>query len=242
MSNLRKSWSRFGVAFGEAFSTKGYVDLEQLIVETCVEGRKDSRLFFAMRGWVLKHHDFINGGRLIRMIKKTNETAMAGVLVDSILENEPRSGLQYVRKYCKPSAKREFAFEEIRESKVLGKLNEEENLPVWKKWNLISRDMEVMEGAIAEKGWVIAHNRNLALRAVFGAGIRAEILNFLLEYGKGSAYQIAASVNQSYEPIYSELRLCENIGFLKEEREGKAVVYHLRPAFLRKALKPLLAV
>ena len=239
--NLRKSWTRLGVAFDESFLRKGSIDLERLIMDTCVEGRGDSRLLFGMRGWLLKHHDLVNVNRLIRMVKEARMTAVLGAITDSVLEHAPRSSLRYVRKYCRPARPHEILFKEIAASKTMTRFNEEENLPVWKAWGLISREMDSMEGAIAEKAFVLGHNQNLALRALFGSGMRAEILGYLLEHGEGNARQVSLGVGQSYEPVYSELKSCEAVGLLKPEIHGRATVYHLRPDFLKRTLKPLLA-
>lgn len=229
------------MAFDEKVSRKGSVDLERLVMETCVEGRRDSRLLFGMRGWLLKHQDLVNVNRLIRMVKEAKETAILGAIIDSVLEHTPRSSLRYVRKYCKRSREPRFVFEGIAESKTMRRLNEEENLPVWRAWGLISREMDSMEGGIAEKGFVLRNNHNLALRALFGSSIRAEILNYLVEHGEGNARQISLSVNQSYEPVYSELKLCEDVGLLEPAVHGRATVYHLKPEFFQKALRSLLA-
>jgi len=239
--NLRTSWTRFGVAFDERIPRKGSVDLERLMMDTCVEGRKDPRALFGMIGWLLKHHDLVNVNRLIRMVKETKNTAVLGAVIDAVLEHAPRSSLRYVRKYCKRARKPEYVFEEIERSKVMRKLNEEENLPVWKTWNLISREMDTMEGGVAEKAFVLSRNGNLALRALFGTGIRAEILQYLVEHGEGNAHQIAQGVGQSYEPVYSELKTCEDVGLLEPISRGRATVYHVRPEFFQKTLKPLLA-
>jgi hypothetical protein len=208
------------VAFDERISGKGQVDLERLIMDTCVEGRRDSRLLFGMRGWMLRHYDLVNVNRLIRMAKEAEETAVLGAICDSVLEHAPRSSLRYVRKYCQRMKRPEFLFEEIAASKTMRRLNEEENLPVWKAWGLISREMEDMEGAIAGKAFV---------------------LGYLLEHAEGNARQISLGIGQSYEPVYSELKLCEEVGLLEPLKAGRATVYHLRPEFLKKALKPLLA-
>jgi hypothetical protein len=239
--NLRQYWARLGVAFDERFPRRGVIDLERLMMDTCVEGRRDPRLLFGMRGWLLKHHDLVNVNRLIRMVRECKETAILGAIIDSVLECAPRSSLRYVRKYCRKALEHRFVFEAVEASRVMRRVNEEENLPVWKAWGLISREMESMEGAIAEKGFVLRHNRNLALRALFGSGMRAEILSYLLENKAGNAHQISRGVGQSYEPVYSELKLCENVGLLKPVPSGRATLYHLRSEFLERTLKSLLA-
>lgn len=187
-----------------------------------------------MRGWLLKHHDLVNASRLIRMIKNEKETAVMGALIDSIVEMEPRSNLRYVAKYCRTAEKKEIMFDEIRASKTICRLNEEENLSIWRKWNLVSRDMESPDRIIAEKGIVLGQNNNLALRALFGPGMRAEVLNYLIENGEGNAHKIAKTICMSYEPVYSELKQCEKIGLVKYAVKGRAC--RLGKDVLRKTL------
>jgi hypothetical protein len=241
MKDLRKAWTRLGVGFVEKFSTQGQLDLEHLIVDTCKEGRSDSRLLFGMRGWLLKHHDLVNVARLIRMVKEEGDTAVLGAIIESVVETHPRSALASVTKYCRKAKKREFVFERIARSKTMAKFNLEENLPIWRKWNLISNEMGELGGAIAEKGYIFQYNSNMMLRALFSPGIRAEVLSYLVEYGEGNARQISMGVGQSYEPVYSELKLCENMGLLEPISCGRATVYHLKPEFLKKGLEPLMA-
>lgn len=241
MASLRQSWARLGVAFAERFSGRGAVDLEHLVMETCVEGRRDPRLLFGMVGWLVKHHDLVNASRLIRMVKEAKATAVLGAICDSVLDHAPRSSLYYVRKHCRRLKSPEFLFDEIASSRALQKLNIEENLSVWKRWGLISRELDVMEDAIAEKSFVLRHNRNLAFRALFGTGVRAEILSYLVEHGEANARQIALGIGQSYEPVYSELKFCASVGLLASVVRGRARVYHVAPNLFRHALKPLLA-
>ena len=210
-------------------------------METCVEGRRDPRLLFGMHGWLLKHHDLVNASRLIRMAKDSKTTAVLGAVCDAVLEHAPRSSLYYVRKHCRRLKSPEFLFDEIASSRALQKINDEESLPVWKRWGLISREMDVMEGAIAGKAFVLSHNRNLALRALFGTGVRAEILNSLVEPGEANAHEIAVGIGQSYEPVYSELKFGESVGLFVSVVRGRARVYRVTPVFLRRTLKPLLA-
>ncbi len=237
---LRKQWARLGIAFRETFSKKGCIDLEQLIIETCQEGQNDSRLFFTMRGWLLKHQDLVNISRLIRIVKIRDNTAVLGALIDSIVEEKPRSQLRYILKYCQPAKKQEFVFKEVLLSQTVCQLNLQEALPIWKKWNLISRDMEKADGAISEKGRVFLYNKNLALRAFFGPNTRAEILSYFLQYNEGNAYHIAETMNQSYEPVYSELKLCKEMGFVSAIRRGNAVVYQFQPQFFKIMIKQIL--
>lgn len=237
LENLYKIWTRLGVGFNESFSKEGSIDLEKILVETAHAGREDSRLLFGMRGWLLKHHDLVNGSRLIRFLKEEKETAVLGAIVDSVVEQEPRSVLLSVKRYCKKRKEPEFVFSKIAQSKVESKVNRLENHPVWKRWNLISNEMSVMEGAIHEKNYVLKHNPNLALRALFGAGTRAEIFSFFLKQKEANASEIARALNQSYQPVYSELMAVCKIGLGQVKKVGAESIFHVSSKFLKILLK-----
>lgn len=225
---LYTTWTQLGVGFLERPIIPISVDLEKTIMATSHAGREDSRLLFGMQAWLLKHHDLVNNSRLIRFIKIEKETAILGAIIDSVLAKIPRSTLRYVRKYCKKAKEPEFVFKRIANSKVQSTLNREENLPIWKKWNLISREMGEMDGVIMEKSYVYAHNRNLALRALFGPIAKADVFAFLLEHKQSNAHQMAQSLGLSYEPVYSELATFKEIGFIEEEKQGLARVFKIK--------------
>lgn len=227
---LYKIWTQLGVGFLEKPALPIVVDLEKTIMATAQAGRMDSRLLFGMRAWLLQHHDLVNNSRLIRLIKSAKETAVIGAVIDSVISEIPRSTLRYVRKYCKKAKRPEFVFERIASSPVQSKLNRDENLSLWKKWNLISREMSEMDGAIMKKSYVYAHNHNLALRAFFGPIIKADVFSFLLEHKTGNAHQMAKTLDLSYEPVYSELATFKEMGFLEEEKQGLSRCFKMKTA------------
>ncbi len=241
MSDLYQIWSRLGVAFDTAPFFGSSIDLEDVLVKTSLEGRKDSRLLFGMRGWLLKHYELVNSARLICKIKSCSSTAVLGAVIESVILEYPRSNLKYAIKYCHPLSQSDFVFDSVRYSKTISHLNQMENLPLWKKWNLISREMGDMHGAIREKKFVLKHNPQLALRALFGAGLKAEVLSFFLNHRKGNARQIALAIGLSYEPVYSELMLFKKIGLAEEKKKGQTRVFSLSPKFFDRTLLPLAA-
>ncbi|MBF0106486.1 MAG: hypothetical protein HQM16_14310 [Deltaproteobacteria bacterium] len=238
-NELYKIWSRLGVGFNIRMTPVKNIDLEETIVRTCIEGRRDSRVLFGMRGWLLKHHDLVNCSRLIRLTKKSEHTAVLGAILESVINEIPRSGLQYVIKYCQRANVTEFVFHHVKDSKALSALNTKENLALWKKWNLISREMESMSGAIMDKSFIIKNNTNLAIRALFGPGLKAEILSFFLNHKEGNANKISQKICLSYEPVHSELDLFKKIGLINETKHGRSKVFAINRHFLLKVLKPL---
>jgi|GEM_PF-5250260 len=111
VADLRKSWTRLGVAFDEGFSRKGSIDLERLIVDTCMDGETDKRLLTGVRCWLFKHHDLVNVHRLIKFVKDVKETAILGATIDALLERAPRSSLRHVRKHCVAGGESRIEFE-----------------------------------------------------------------------------------------------------------------------------------
>lgn len=235
MSDLYKKWKKLGVGFAGAPEVRFFIDVEKLLMDTAKEGRVDSRLLFGMRGWLLNNHDLVNGQRLIRLIKqetkKGESTSVLGAVLDSVVREKPRSALKNVLKYCKRNDQREFVFPRIAESKVLSRLNEEENHPVWESWNLISREMEEARGVLRRRSYVLRRNKNLLVRALIGNGVKAEILNYFLNRGKGNTLEIAKAIGLSYEPVYSELQQFKDLQLIQEEQggQGRARIFCFSP-------------
>ncbi len=223
-------WTQLGVGFLEGPTKATSIDLEKTIIATSYAGREDSRLLFGMQAWLVKHHDLVNNSRLIRLVKQEKETAVLGAIIDSVLAQVPRSTLRYVRKYCKKTKEPEFVFKRIAASKVQSVLNRAENLSLWKRWNLISRESGEMDGVIMEKSYVLKHNRNLALRAFFGPIAKADLFAHLLDHNVGNAYQMSLSLGLSYEPVYSELATFKAMGFVEEKKLGLARVFKIKSA------------
>ncbi len=221
------------MAFDQSFSVEDLVDLEKILVETSQAGRDDSRLLFGMRGWLLKHHDLVNGSRLIRFVRQEKQTAVLGAVIDSVIEINPRSVLKAVRRYCRKLNKPEFLFRRIGRSPTESELNQEECLSVWKRWNLISREMSTMGEAILEKPYVLRNNPNLALRALFGAGTRAEIFSYFIKNKEGNALEISFALGQSYQPVYSELMALCKIGLGKVTKVGAERIFQVPYPFLK---------
>lgn len=235
MSDLYKKWKKLGMGFAGAPEMRSPVDLELLLINTAKEGRNDSRLLFGMRGWLLYHHDLVNTQRLIRLIKekikKGEATSVLGAILDSVVRDKPRSALKNTLKYCRKNTAHEFVFPRISQSKVLSELNEQENHPVWKNWNLVSREMEDAKGAIRSRPYILRRNKNLLLRALIGNGVRAEILNYFINRGKGNILEIAKTIGLSYEPVYSELQQFKDLNLIQEEPggRGKARIFSFNP-------------
>lgn len=241
MSKLYQIWSRLGVAFDVVSSSDSAIDLEEILLKTSQEGRRDSRLLFGMRGWLCKHHELVNSARLICKIKSAAETAVLGAVLESVVLQSPRSNLKYVIKYCHRLQQPDFVFDSVRSSPVIATLNKKENLPLWKKWGLISREMDDMKGAIRDKKYVLKNNVRLALRALFGAGLKAEVLSFFLNHKSGNARQIALAIGLSYEPVHSELSFFKNIGLAEEKKKGHTRIFSLSPKYFERTLLPFAA-
>lgn len=222
MVDLYAKWQKLGVGFAGVPGIRSFVDVEQLLINTAKEGRKDSRLLFGMRGWLLRNHDLVNVQRLIRFIKqeknKKEPTSVLGAILNSVVNEVPRSALKNALKYCEKNKQPEFVFSRIGESKVLSQLNKEENHSVWKYWNLISREMDSEQSAIRRRSYILKRNKNLLLRAFLGKGVKAEILSYFLNCGKGNALEISKEVGFSYEPVYSELQQFKALHFIEEQK------------------------
>lgn len=231
---LYQEWKKLGVEFVSVPVCRTPVDIEKLLTLTAKEGRCDARLIFGMRSWLLENYDLVNAQRLIRFIKEENknrqQTAVLGAVLESVVKKYPRSSLKAAIKYCQKNKNKEFVFKRVASSQVLSKINEEENHPIWKKWNLVSREMSLMTGVLRKRKIILNNNKNLLLRAFFGIRTSTELLVYFLSGGSGNALEIVKDIGLSYEPVYSELQRFMDLKFIADERKGRgrARVYHLQ--------------
>jgi hypothetical protein len=91
-------------------------------------------------------------------------------------------------------------------------------LPVYKKWGLYCTLLEFYDDAKRTREWVLKNNINLALRALFGPNIRAEIIYCLLRNTNLAIKNISNKIGYAYSPVYNEIELMIKSGFVVQEK------------------------
>jgi hypothetical protein len=214
---LYQKWIRLGwMAAGNMFEHE--IDIEELIVETTHKARQDGRLFKWFLTWLRDYNDLINVKRLLRILNKA-DTAVLGAALEIAMENGANPNLHTVTKRCKRKARVEVLFTGMEDVFAFAEQEKKNGLPVYKKWGLYSTLLEFYDDARRTREWVLRNNTNLAIRALFGQNIRAEIIYCILRNADLAIKNIARKIGYAYGPVYNEIELLIKSGFVTKDAE-----------------------
>ena len=223
---LRQRLAQLGVRFGEA-PCGCDVDVEKTLLEATEQGRAVPRLFWAGLLWMSNYIDLVNISRLARLLRDHGDPAALGALCDLAFEKNPDRKFTAIRRRCHPRKTREILFRKMAEMEVTRREARNGALPAFLKWGYYCNYVNRMEGAICSRDEILRRNRGLRLRALFGAGSRADILNWLLVHERAHARKIARELSLSYQPVYSELHRLAADRILTAEQVGNIRVFSL---------------
>lgn len=226
---LRQRLTQLGVRFGEVPPACD-VDVEKTILEATEQGRAEPRLFWAALLWTSTYIDLVNISRLARLLKDHGDPAALGALCDIACEKKADRKFLAIRRRCRPRKTREILFHKMAEMEVTKREVEQGALPVFLGWGYYCNYVNLMEGAICNREEVLRRNQGLRLRALFGTGSRADILNWLLVHKAAHARRIARESSLSYQPVYGELHRLAADKILTAEQVGNIRVFSLTGA------------
>ena len=225
-------WIKLGWrATGEPY--KGTVDPERLIVETTHVGRYDGRLLKAMRTWLRNHHDLLNVQRLLHFIEDADQPVLGATVEIAVKHGKGGQRLLTIPKHCKP----------YKEPQVLGRIEDEFGvyeaaqkefgLQEYRKWGLYCTMAEFYDDAMYTRAYVLEHNPLLALRALVGPNIRAEILFALENLTRTHIKALAQTIGYAYSAVYTEVMNMVKNGFLTAEDYGRVKVISMNKPMLQ---------
>jgi hypothetical protein len=200
---LYRQWKKTGIAFNVPEAQQP-VDLEKVLLETAAAGRQEARLLWGMLTWVIQAGDLINISRLSRLTASGNNAVLGAVLALALERGADRK-LKTVMQLCRPLDPPEILFAKMSEMECTRNQERENGLPEFKAWGLYSSTVRIMDDAIAPRPRILRSNRNLACRAVFGAGIKAEIIFWLSNQAKTSILELSRRIGFSYQPVHAEV-------------------------------------
>lgn len=222
-------WIRLGwVGTGEPF--EGFVDPELLIIETTHSGRYEGRILKAMLTWIRNYHDLINIQRLRHFIN-TADTAVLGAVFEIAIKNGADPRLKTIIKYCKPNNNPEVLFKTGDEFGVYDNNQKEFARDEYLKWGLYCTMVEFYEDAMLDKKRILKKNPLLAIRALIGPNIRAEILFSLLNSSRIHIKALSTRLGYAYSPVYKEILSLASSGFINIEKFGRVKVLSLSEQF-----------
>jgi hypothetical protein len=208
------------------------VDVERVIGDSISAGRDEPDLFWALVTWLTAFGDLVNIHRLWRMVPH-DQTHVAGAAMELAVDKGADKRLSLVAERCKPLAAPELLFTVMRSTRATEEYEREHGLPLFSRWGLLCSSVTVKDDALTLRSTVLKENPNLALRAIFGPGARADVLFALMGASRTYIQQIANTTGFSYQPVHAEVRQLERNGLVSCARLGTATLVTLSPAAQR---------
>ncbi|MDR0308041.1 MAG: hypothetical protein LBI42_14545 [Chitinispirillales bacterium] len=216
---LYRKWMRLGVGFSGTEPALEEPYLEELIAETSLIGRYDSRLIEGMAGWIQEHGDLINMSLMQKNIKLA-DSAVLGLISDLVAGKEAQK-FKKIAKYCTPKSQPEMLFYGTGKSEETRTEAVKSETAVNRRWNLYYVDFKIKNGVVFQRNLMLKLNHNLARRALFGAEMRTEILNFLLNKRQSFPAQIARSLGYRYHRVMEDVHTLLRNGALVQQEVGR---------------------
>lgn len=216
ISELYSKWSNLGWRSTENLY-EGDIDIESLISETTHAARFDGRLLPVLMTWIRDFGDLINKRRLLRFLKQA-DTAVLGAVLEIGMENGSNQNFTPIIKRCHPLKPAEVLIKGLEEVESFIADQKSYGKKEFKKWGLYCTAIEFYEDAFRTREWVLKCNKILALRAVFGANVRSEILFYLDNIKEVGIRKLSHSLGYAYSGVYREVELFEKNGLIVEEK------------------------
>jgi len=227
--SLYEKWNHLAGAFPAMGCSLQEPLLEELIAETSVIGRYEPRLIEIMAGWIQENGDLINTVLMSKFIP-SGDSSVIGLLTD-LLDSKEALKFKNLQKYCVPKEQPEMLYHEANSSPTLKAKAVETETEINRKWNLYYVSLRIKTNAIYNRQWVLKNNPNLARRALFGAEMRTEILNYLLSRERSFTAEIARTFGYRQHRVAEEIDRMIKEGIVKEYPSGRKKEIAMQPEF-----------
>ncbi|MEX0892512.1 MAG: hypothetical protein WEB88_10110 [Gemmatimonadota bacterium] len=190
------------------------IDLEQLIGRTAVAAPRDYRVFAVATTWLAQHSELVNVRRLGRVAEELEElpAAILGAMIEIAGETSPSADrLKAAQRHCLPLRTPRALFDRTESNPVLCGLAKEAALPAFERWGLWQDELSLKFDALRPIGWILEHCPELRLRALYGPGLEAEIVQ-VLERGSATIAAISREVDASYSATHGAVTRLEGRG------------------------------
>jgi hypothetical protein len=218
IDTLYQKWIRLGwMATGNLWPEE--VDPELLIVQTTHAARTDSRLFKWLLTWFKDNNDLINTKRLLRILDNA-DTAVLGAVIEIAIKESGNHNLKTILTKCKKKPVQELLFTGMEDIETFVAQEKAKTHEIYSKWGLYCSMYEFYNDANRSRAWILEHNRNLALRALYGPNIRAEIMYYLLNHDLCAIKNIAQHIGYTYSSVYNEVTILIKNGFVTKSSDS----------------------
>jgi hypothetical protein len=222
VNELYRKWNKLGWRSTQDIY-KGEVDVEELITETTHAARYDGRLLQVLLTWCRDFGDLINNRRLLRFISQA-DTAVLGAILEITMHYGGYQNFIPVIKQCHPVKPAEVLLRGFEDIDIYMEEQKMYRKQEYKKWGLFCTSIEFYNDAFRTREWVLQQNKLLALRVVFGANMRSEILYCLDTIKEIGIRKLSQSLGYAYSGVYREVELFEKNGLIIEKKGRGRVI------------------
>lgn len=210
---LAAEWARAGGGF-TAEPSPYPVDLENLVGRTAVAAPRDYRALAVATTWLAQNSELVNVRRLGKVAR--NLAALPSAILGAMLEiareaNNAAERLSAVQHHCRPLHEARALFDRTQANPVLRSFARADSLPAFSAWGLWQDELTLKFDALRPISWILEHCPELRLRALYGPGLEAEVLQ-VLEGGPTTVAAVSRAVDASYSATHAALSRLEGRG------------------------------
>jgi hypothetical protein len=214
-ARLSAEWARAGGGFMVDPATYA-IDLEHLVGRTAIAAPGDYRALAVATTWLAQHAELVNVRRLGKVAGDLEElpAAILGAMLDIAHESNPSAErLKSAQRYCQPLREPRALFDRTQANPVLRTFAKEGAMPAFEEWGLWQDELSLKFDALRPISWILEHCPELRLRALYGPGLEAEVMQ-VLDRGAATIAAIARDVDASYSATHAAVTRLEGRGSL----------------------------
>jgi hypothetical protein len=212
-ARLAREWARVGGGF-MAKAASYPINLERLVGRTAVAAPKDYRALAVATTWLSQHAELVNVRRLGKVASELAAlpSAILGAMIDIARETNPSvDRLRAAQRHCRPLRDPRALFDRTASNPMLRGFAKEGAMPAFEAWGLWQDELSLKFDALRPIGWILEHCGELRLRALYGPGLEAEIVQ-VLEREPATIAAIAREVDASYSATHAAVSRLEGRG------------------------------
>lgn len=192
------------------------IDLEKLLGRTAIAAPRDYRALAVATTWLAQHAELVNVRRLGKFAGDLPElpSAILGAMIDIAGEaSASAQRLKAARRHCRPLSTPRALFDRPESNPVLRGFAREGALPAFEAWGLWQDEWTLKFDALRPIDWIMERCPELRLRAFYGPGLEAEVVQ-VLERGPATIAAVAREVDASYSATHAAVSRLEGRGSL----------------------------
>lgn len=190
------------------------INLERLVGRTAVAAPKDYRALAVATTWLSQHSELVDVRRLGKVAAELEglPAAILGAMIEIARETSPSADrLKAAQRHCRPLRNPRALFDRTESNPILRRFAKEGALPAFEAWGLWQDELSLKFDALRPIGWILEHCAELRLRALYGPGLEAEIVQ-VLERGPATIAAVAREVDASYSATHAAVSRLEGRG------------------------------